>query len=262
MSDMSNEIHSNIGVKKTGTACEGFSPGRCPMETQRGPGRHQTTARGRKWSQIDNRTVMECFYLSKPGKRIYRKKMHRLWMERSMFQVTEQRLVDQANQIQKKKWLSDIELEEIKRNIEDIPHGEAVNEQRVETEGMDEQEHEILGNTDISKNQDEGEVDRDERYFVGDEEGNTIQIREGQILSEEEEKTVGRMREILQEERQSLSSLRGVDRMNLKTTAQEVDKVIAKLKGNDITGTNNIIYAGAKVVIEKLGIKSGKRAKK
>ena len=134
--------------------------------------------------------------------------------------------MDQANQIQEKKWLSDIELEEIKRNIEDIPHGEAVNEQRVETEGMDEQEHEILGNTDISQNQDEGEVDRDERYFTGDEEGNTIQIKEGQILSEEEERTVGRMRKILQEERQSLPSLRGVERMKLKTTVQEVDKVI------------------------------------
>ena len=231
---MSNEINSNNGVKETGTACEDLSPGRCPIETQRGPGRHQTTARRRKWSQIDNRTAMECFYFSKPGKRGYRKRMHKLWMERSVFQVTKQRLVDQANQIQKKKWLSDIELEEIKRNIEDIPHGEvmAVNEQRVETEGMDEQEREILGNTDISQNQDEGEVDRDERYFAGDEEGNTIQIREGQILSEEEERTVSRMRERLLEERQSLPSLRGVDRMKLKTTVQEVDKVIAKLKGN------------------------------
>ena len=123
---MSNEINSNNGVKEIGTACEGLSPGRCSMEKQRGPGRHQTTARRRKWSQIDNRTVMQCFYLSKTGKREYRKRMHSLWMERSMFQVIEQRLVDQANQTQKKKWLSNIELEEIKRNIEDIPHGEAM----------------------------------------------------------------------------------------------------------------------------------------
>ena len=64
-------------------------------------------------------------------------------LEGNMIQVTEQTLVDQANQIQKNKWLSDIELEEINRNIEDIPHDEAmpVNEHRVETEGMDEQEH-------------------------------------------------------------------------------------------------------------------------
>ena len=215
-------------MKETGAACEGLSPSRCPMETQRGPSRHQTTARRRKWSQIDNRIVMECFYLSKPGKRGYRKRMHKLWMEQSMFRVTEQGLVDQASQIQEKKWLSDIELEEIKRNIEDIPHGEAVNEQRVETEGMDEQEHEILGNTDISQNQDEGEVHRDERYFAGDEEGNTIQIREGQILSEGEERTVGRMRETLQEERQSLPSLRGIDRIKLIGAMGAIPKKLRK----------------------------------
>ena len=116
---------------------------------------------------------------------------------------------------------------------------------------MDEQEHEILGNTDISQNRDDCEVNKDERYFAGDEGGNTIQIREGQILSEEE-RIVGRMRGILQKERQGLPLLRGVDRMKLKTTVQEVDKAIAKIKGNDITGTNNIIYATAMVVIEKL----------
>ena len=37
-----------------------------------------------------------------------------------MFNVTEQRLVDQKNNALKRKWLSDLELEEIQRNIEDI----------------------------------------------------------------------------------------------------------------------------------------------
>ena len=41
-----------------------------------------------------------------------------------MFNVTEQRLVGQKNKILKRKWLSDLELEEIQRNIEDIGHGE------------------------------------------------------------------------------------------------------------------------------------------
>ena len=41
-----------------------------------------------------------------------------------MFSVTEQRLVDQKNNILKRKWLSDLELEEIQRNIEDIGHVE------------------------------------------------------------------------------------------------------------------------------------------
>jgi hypothetical protein len=38
--------------------------------------------------------------------------------ERELFQIIEQRLVDQANQIRKKQWLSDLELEEIRQLIE------------------------------------------------------------------------------------------------------------------------------------------------
>ena len=41
-----------------------------------------------------------------------------------MFNVTEQRLVDQKNNILKRKWLSDLELEEIQRNIKGIRNGE------------------------------------------------------------------------------------------------------------------------------------------
>ena len=41
-----------------------------------------------------------------------------------IFNVTEQRLVDQENNILKGKWLSDLELQEIQRNIEDIGNGE------------------------------------------------------------------------------------------------------------------------------------------
>ena len=41
-----------------------------------------------------------------------------------MSNVTKQRLVDQKNNILKRKWLLDLELEEIQRNIEDIGNGE------------------------------------------------------------------------------------------------------------------------------------------
>ena len=40
-----------------------------------------------------------------------------------MFQITEQRLLDQKAQIMRKKWLTDLELEEIKRLIEDAECG-------------------------------------------------------------------------------------------------------------------------------------------
>ena len=46
------------------------------------------------------------------------------WNEIGVFNVTEQRLVDQKNNIVKRKWPSDLELQEIQRNIKDIGHGE------------------------------------------------------------------------------------------------------------------------------------------
>ena len=67
---------------------------------------------------------MECFYRSRPfneeGKPIrgYRQRMFREWKERGMFETTEQRLCDQARAIRKNGWLLELELEMIRRKIE------------------------------------------------------------------------------------------------------------------------------------------------
>ena len=105
-------------VKEAGTnSCEGLSPSRCPTEQQGGPGRHCTTAKGRrrrKWSEEINRIVMECYYSSNPKVVGYRERMYMIWKEKGMFDVKEQRLLDQKWQIVTKKWFSDLELNEIK----------------------------------------------------------------------------------------------------------------------------------------------------
>ena len=46
------------------------------------------------------------------------------WNEMEMFNVTEQRLVDQKTNILKRTWMSDLEQEEMQRHIEDIGNGE------------------------------------------------------------------------------------------------------------------------------------------
>ena len=115
---MSYEINSDNGVNGTGIRYEGPSPGRCSVERQHGPGRHPATARNakrRKWTQEENRIVMECFYQSNPDSYGYRKRMHNIWTEKNMFPVTEQRLQDQKSNIIKKGWFSKLELEEIKK---------------------------------------------------------------------------------------------------------------------------------------------------
>ena len=62
-----------------------------------------------------------------------------------MFNVTEQRLVDQKNNILKRKWLSDLELEEIQRNIKDIGHDEVGLESDEDEEWFLGFDHEVLG---------------------------------------------------------------------------------------------------------------------
>ena len=44
--------------------------------------------------------------------------MKKIWDEIGIFPVTEERLADQARQIWTNKWLSDIEIEEIRRKLE------------------------------------------------------------------------------------------------------------------------------------------------
>ena len=51
----------------------------------------------RKWSQEENKVVMQCYYRNEYGKNGYRKRMHAIWNEIGMLNVTEQRLVDQRN---------------------------------------------------------------------------------------------------------------------------------------------------------------------
>ena len=67
---------------------------------------------------------MQCYYGSDYGKNGYRKRIHAIWNKMGMFNVTEQTLVDQKNNILKRKWLSDLDLEELQRNIEDVGNGE------------------------------------------------------------------------------------------------------------------------------------------
>ena len=66
---------------------------------------------------------MQCYYGSDYGKNGYRKRIHAIWNKMGMFNVTEQTLVDQKNNILKRKWLSDLDLEELQRNIEDVGNG-------------------------------------------------------------------------------------------------------------------------------------------
>ena len=75
---------------------------------------------------------MECFLRSKPFDddrkpiRGHRQRMMQEWKEHGVFEITEERFCDQARAITKNGWLSNSELENIRRMIE--TESEIVNE--------------------------------------------------------------------------------------------------------------------------------------
>ena len=247
---MINEIYVENGVNGTRTSGEGFSPGTASGGQQPVPSRHQTTVQRRvrrKWSQEDNRRVMECYYQSVPSRNGYRKRMLQVWVERGLFQVTEQRLVDQANQIRKKRWLSDLELEEIRRSVE-------------EGEYMD----------DLGQNEEDQEIGSGQEETTEPElaeqcmnpQRQKLKIVEGFEPSIEEVDLIEKLEEILQQERERLPSLRGINRGKLRDITKKVNAVLEKIETNDITTTNDLMYAGALLVTDLVGAKRGKRGPK
>ena len=139
---MSNQNFENNGVNGTRPLGEGSLLARCFLVQQREPGRHQVTAR-MKWNKEVNKVVMECFYRSKPfdeeGKPVrgYRQRMFREGRDRGLFEQTVQRVCDQATTIRKNGWLSQLELETIKRQVEHEFQGKFCDDAATEVETVE-----------------------------------------------------------------------------------------------------------------------------
>ena len=71
----------------------------------------------RKWTSQESKIVMECYLLGKPKIRGYRKHMLSSWLQKGTFWVSEQRLVDQVNNIHRNSWMTELEIEELERKV-------------------------------------------------------------------------------------------------------------------------------------------------
>ena len=115
---MSNKQIENNGVNGSRLTEQGPSSGRCSW--QGNIGRHNANiviSKRRKWSSQKNKIVMECSLLIEPNIRGYRKCMLNLWLNKGMFWVSEQRLVDQTNTIRRNSWMTELEIKELERNL-------------------------------------------------------------------------------------------------------------------------------------------------
>ena len=165
-----------------------------------------------------NIELWKCYLLSNPEQRGYRRRMTSLWHERGNYEVTEQRLADQQRLILKRKWLTETEREEIKRKLEDPD---------------DAQENEVQA--DIPRIQ---------------------EVNNLRPENEEQNSLADKLRQYAISRPNRLPSLKDCNSRLLKEKTKEIDQILCTINTNNITETNALIYAGAKLVTELMGKKT------
>ena len=180
---------------------------------------------------------MECYLLSEPKIRGYRKRMLSLWLQKDMFWVLEQRLVDQTNTICRMSWMTVLEIEELERKVtgRDSVIAEEARSVEVLPDHIGEDVRNLLSEMGAEEQADS--LDEEEVAIV-------MNILEG----------------IERGRKDKLSALRNVSKKKLLEDTASVDKVLSKFKTRSVTKTNELFYAGAVFVTNTLGVKIDKVA--
>ena len=175
--------------------------------------------------------------MSEPKIRGYKKRMLSLWMQKGMFWVSEQRLVDQVNTIHRNSWITELEIEELERKV--TGSDSVIVAEARSVKALPDQV---------------GEDVRNVLPEMGAEE-------QADSLDEEEVAIVMEIAEVMEKGRKDkLPALRNVPKKKLLEETAKVDKVLSKFKTHSITKTNELFYAGAFVVTNRLGVKNDKVA--
>ena len=172
---------------------------------------------------------MECYLLSEPNVRGYRKRMLSLWLQKGMFVISEQRLVDQAN--------TDLETEELERKV--TGSDSVIVDEAISVEALPDH------------------VGKDVRNVLPE-----MGVEEKTDSPDEEEVAiVMEIAEVIQRDKKDkLPTLRNVPKNRLLEETAKGDKVLSKFKTHSITNTNEFFYAGAAVVTNRSGVQIDKVA--
>ena len=166
-----------------------------------------------------------------------------------VFEITEQRLCDQARAIRKNGWLSDLELENIRRMIEAESHianesTQYVEENQTEEDMMKQNE----GNEEIGNEPDE---------IINNVAANV------EALDEETHHIIDKLNDIITSNRNADGiSFKQLDMKILKQTTAKVNRVIELIETKNITQTNNVIKVAGVWVADQLSLKKYKGRKK
>ena len=179
-----------------------------------------------------------------------------------MFDVKEQRLLDQKWQVSTKKWFSDLQLNEIKEKSmgvakESVENGceGSVKFGEEENAVCENEYHVVLKDTclnqDCYSKNDKSEVVtklalKHDIVFQGDEN----EIFEQLIVF------------VYKKEKQQLKSLRGIPKAKVKCAVSKVNCVLKKIDIRNLTELNNTMYAAAAYVTELVGANKLPKTKK
>ena len=166
----------------------------------------------------------------------YRKRMLSLLLQKGIFWVSEQRLVDQANTIRRNSWMTGLNIEELERKL--TGSDSVIVEQARSVEALP-------------------DYVKDMRNVLPEMEAE----KQADSLDEEELAIVMEIAEVIERGRKyKLPALRIVPKKKFEETAK-VDKVLSKFKTHSITKTNGLFCAGAVFVTDRLGLKIEKLKK-
>ena len=171
-----------------------------------------------------------------------------------MNQQTEQRVCDQARAIRKNGWLSQFELEVIKRQVEDEFHDEFGEDAATEVERVE--------NEDTAENEAmvENEIESAAEEIVNVEEVNNNVIDSvddiRHTLNDEHRKIFERLNETMLEGKTSDGIMfKKVNKKKLKVQSDRVNDAIKYFKSKNITETNDLTKAASLWVAEQIGLK-------
>ena len=160
-----------------------------------------------------------------------------LWQQKGMFWVSEQRLVDQTNTIRRNSWMTELEIEELERKI---TGGDRV----------------MTAETRSAKTLPD-QVGKDRRNVLPE----MGAEKQADSLDEEEVAIVMEIAEVIERSRKDkLPALTNVPKKKLLEETAKVHKILSKFKTHSIKKTNELFYAGAFVVTNRLGVKIDKVA--
>ena len=83
-----------------------------------------------------------------------------------------------------------------------------------------------------------------------------------EILSQEQKINIKNVKKIMNSEKTNLPSLRNIEWRTLKIETNKMNQVLPDISTNNISELNELIYAGAKLVCEKIVIPSKSMKKK